>query len=359
MNSRLKSLCYCRAVMQHGVELLVLCAGVSVSSVQWIETNSPTQTVTIDCDGYVAGNAANVIDDAECNQQHRRETALISLYRLTDTVSRLQDINNPNGPRTSQGSLDHLDGCVPADAPASLDLAAIKEFSRLVGCNDGYHTALLALEESLTHIDRIVLAAFETVKLAKHFHVIADHNPTFEATVKSLADLPVLNEPVPSTPVVVTDAFSRNMRGFGFLYSFANAIATGNPDTFLEYADPLFHVWELFRSSGENRPNFTLEICDRTTPVKTWMQRKIEMGATFEYFDYNLDWNGNDPAVGANVVVRFADKTTLRGMVSVHMTRGFPLKLLFRFEIAECSPADFGWEHVYPAGYAGLEVDKK
>ncbi|KAI9336090.1 hypothetical protein BDR26DRAFT_1008966 [Obelidium mucronatum] len=361
MNSRLKSLCYCRAVMQHGVELLVLCAGVSVSSVQWLEVETPNKAVTIACDGYVAGNASIVLDSADLNQQSRRECALLSLFRLTDALSRLQDVNNPNGPRTSQGSLEHLDGYVPAVAPAALDLAAIKDYSRTVACNDGYHTALLALEDSLIRIDRIVLAAFETVKLAKHFHVIDDQNPTFEANIKSLADLPELNEPVPNTPVVVTDAFSRNLRGFGFLVLFADAIAAGNPDPFLGYVDHFFHVWELFRSSGDSRPDFAVEICHHTTPAKKWMQHKIEMGAVFEYFDYNLNWNGKDPTstVGANVVVRFADKTTLRGMVSMDLNDGSPFKLLFRFEIAECSPADFGWEHVYPAGFPGLKVDKK
>ncbi|KAI9336094.1 hypothetical protein BDR26DRAFT_865119 [Obelidium mucronatum] len=361
MNSRLRSLCYSRAVMQHGVELLVLCGGISVSSVQWLKIENPNTTATVDCDGYVAGNSAVFIDIADFQQQTRRDCALACLYRLTDAVSRLQDINNPNSPRTSQGSLEYLDGYAPALIPANLDLAAIKEFSRSVGCNDGYHSALLVLEDSLCHIDRIVCVSFETVKLGKYFDVIADHNPTFEADVKSLADIPQLNEPVPSTPVVVTDAFARIAEGFRSLGSFALAIASGDPDSFLDYTDAFFHVWELFRSSGDSRPNFTLEICDRTTPVKKWMQRKIEMGAVIEYFDYNLKRLGRDPTdtVGANVVVRFANRTTLRGIASMDMNNGSPFKLLFRFEIAECSPADFSWEHVYPAGYWGLTVDKK
>ncbi|KAI9336095.1 hypothetical protein BDR26DRAFT_498422 [Obelidium mucronatum] len=247
-----------------------------------------------------------------------------TITSLTDALSRLQDINNPNSPRTSQGSLEHLDGYAPASIPTNLDLAAIKDYSRTVGCNHTYQTALLALEESLTHIDRIVLASFETVKL-------------------------------------VTDAFVRIVEGFRSLGSLALAISSDDPDSFLDYVDSFFHVWELFRSSGDSRPNFTLEICDRTTPVKKWMQRKIEMGAAIEYFDYNLNWNGYDPTdtVGANVVVRFANKTTLRGIVALSMNKGYPLKLLFRFEIAECSPADFSWEHVYPDGYGGLTVDKK
>ncbi|KAI9328522.1 hypothetical protein BDR26DRAFT_1012231 [Obelidium mucronatum] len=358
MNSRLPFLRYSRAVLQHGIELLVLCAGVSVRSLQWIETDTP-ETFNVDCDGYIAGNAAAIIDNADTNEESRREAALISLYRLTDALSRLQDINNPNGPRTYEGSLDDLDGYEPADPPAILDLAAIKEYSRTVGCNDTYHHALLVLDESLTHIARIVLASFEFVKQAKFYNVIVDQNSNFEANVKALAKISAMNCPVPSTPVVLTDAFIHNMKGFNALAGFADAITTQTPDAFLQDTDPFFCVAEYFNSSPDSRPTFTLEICDRTTPVKKWMERKIEMGAVFEFFDFDLDWNGKDPTdtVGADVVVRFADKTTLRGVVSVVMSKGRPLKFVFGFPISKCTPSDFGWEHVYPAGYWGLNVE--
>ncbi|KAI9340320.1 hypothetical protein BDR26DRAFT_934573 [Obelidium mucronatum] len=335
------TLCFSRAVLQHGVELLVLCAGVSVRSVQWLETDAENKNASVECDGYVAGNATVVIDNADFNEQSRRESALISLYRLTDALSRLQDINNPTGPRTSQGSLEYLDGYIQVAAPATLDLSTIKEYSRSVGCNDTYHTALLTLEDSLAHIDRIVLAAFETVKQGRCFDVILDANPDFEANVKALAEIPELSDPVPNTPVVVTAAFSRNM--------------------------PFWNMWIHFsmRAScsdlrGTVDPTFSVEICQYTTPAKKWMEQKTELGAVYEFFDYNLNRLGRDPTdtIGANVVVRFADKTTLRGMVSLEMAKGFPLTLMFRFEIAECSPPNFGWEHIYPARYSGLKIEE-
>ncbi|KAI9328530.1 hypothetical protein BDR26DRAFT_873831 [Obelidium mucronatum] len=359
MDSRLPFLCYSRAVLQHGIELLVLCAGVSVRSVQWLETETPNTSANVDCDGYVAGNAVDFLYNACVNEESRKDSALASLYCLTDALSRLQDINNPDGPRTSQGSLEYLDGYVPVDPPLTLDLDSIKNYSRSVGCNDTYHNALLALEESLAHIDRIVLASFETVKQTKYFNVIFDQNSNFEANVKALADAPELNSPVPSTPVVVTTAFIRNMQGFGALGVFSQAIASQTPDSFLKYTDPFFCVAEYFNSSPDSRPTFSLEICDRTTPVKKWMERKIEMGAVFDFFDLNLDWNGKEPTdtVGASVVVRFADKTTLRGVVSVVMSKGYPLKFVFGFPISKCSPSNFGWEHVYPVGYWGLKIE--
>ncbi|KAI9312544.1 hypothetical protein BDR26DRAFT_928116 [Obelidium mucronatum] len=358
--SRLQSLSYSRAVLQHGVELLVLCAGASVSSVKWLETETPNKTVNVDCDGNVAGNAAVFIDKADFDQQNRRECALLSLYRLTDAVSRLQDVNNPSSSRTSKGSLDYLEGYRLAVPPATLDLAAIKEYSKSVGCNDVYHSALLALEDTLARIDRIVLASFETVKQAKFFDVISDHNSNFEANLKALSNSPELNLSVPNIPVVVTAAFAGNMKGFSSLAWFAEAIVRKTPDLFLCDTDSRFRVLEFFRSSRDSRPEFTLDIYDRTTPVKDWMQRKIEMGATFEFFNFDLNWNGNDPAdtVGASVVVRFGEKITLRGVVSVEMINSLPLRLVFLFTIAECSPADFGWEHVYPAGYWGLRIEE-
>ncbi|KAI9336060.1 hypothetical protein BDR26DRAFT_1008937 [Obelidium mucronatum] len=359
--ARLQSICYSRAILQHGIELLVLCGGVRVRSIQWLETETTNESITVDCDGYVAGNAAVFIDAADFEQRNRRECALLSLYRLTDAVSRLQDINNHDSSRTSQGSLDYLDGYGPAVAPASLDLTVIKDYSRSVGCNDTYHSALLTLEESFTHIDRIVLASFEAVKQAKYFYVVVDHNSNFEANVKALADIAQLNTPVPNTPVVVTAAFGRNMLGFGALANFADAISSQTPDSFLKCADARFCVAEFFRSSPDSRPEFTLEISDRTTPVKKWMERKADMGAVFYYFDYNMNCQEQHPAdmVGANVVVRFADKTTLRGTVSVEMVQGWPLKFVFWFEISKCSPVNFGWEHVYPTGYGGLRIEKQ
>ncbi|KAI9331170.1 hypothetical protein BDR26DRAFT_870495 [Obelidium mucronatum] len=358
MDSRRPYLCYSRAVMQHEVELLVLCAGVSVRSVQWLETDTPN-AVSIDCDGYVAGNAAMFIDKAEFNKLNRRECALLSLYRLTDAISRLQDINNFDGPRTSHGSLEHLDGYVPAAAPPMLDLACYQRIRSIcrVPLTD-YLTALLALEESLSHIDRIVLASFETVKQAKYFNVIVDANPNFEASVKSLAGIPELSNPVSSAPMVATAAFVRTMKGFASLVCFADAISNKTPDSFLKYTNTFFGVIEFFRASRDSRPDFTLEIYNHTRPIKKWMEQKIEMGAVYEFFDYTLDCQGKDPAdmVGANVVVRFKDKTTLRGIVAVEIGEGWAFKLVFRFEIAECFPADFGWKHVYPAGYEGLKI---
>ncbi|KAI9328555.1 hypothetical protein BDR26DRAFT_54255 [Obelidium mucronatum] len=96
-----------------------------------------------------------------------------TITSLTDALSRFQDINNPNSPRTSQGSLVHMDGYVPALIPATCDFrySYYPRIRQSVGRNDFYQTTVLVLEESLIHIDRIVLASFETVKMDKHFDV--------------------------------------------------------------------------------------------------------------------------------------------------------------------------------------------
>ncbi|KAI9349245.1 hypothetical protein BDR26DRAFT_997747 [Obelidium mucronatum] len=332
---------FSRAVLQHSIETLIVGHGVRVNELQWVEPQPPTNVGSVTVDALIAGNAAGNLREAMRKALTRRESALLALYRLADSLMLLHAAIEADAALPLAQNRYY-----PAAPKDIIDLATIQQvYTR----SDTFAAELTVLDDSLVHLDRLVHVSLQVALSASPLLQVM--NPTVEAAVAKLD----LTNSVPNIALDYTKEFVCVFVGFNMLETFKTAIVRNDPAPFLQpglTADPSIIVREDFSHFPDQTLSYMFAPGKGIEPTKSWMQRKIEYGPDYDFFDFES--HGDAEGTGgfsANVVVKFAalPDLTLSGHVEIHYRVGLVNNLNFFFNMtASTYPANFDWSSYWP-----------
>ncbi|KAI9347760.1 hypothetical protein BDR26DRAFT_854736 [Obelidium mucronatum] len=331
---------FSRAVLQHSVETLIVGPGVRVNELQWVEPQATTNVGSVTVDALIAGNAAGNLREAMRRALTRKESALLALYRLADSLMRL------HAAIEADAALPLAQNRYYPATPENVDLAMVRQ---LYTRSDAFAAKLSGLDDSLVHLDHLVSVSMQVALSASP--VLQVMNPSVEAEVGKLN----LTDSVPNIVLDCTEKFVRVFVGFNMLESFKTGIVRNDPAPFLQpglTADPSIIVREDFSHFPDKTLSYTFAPGKGIEPTKSWMQRKIQYGPDYDFFDFES--HGDAEGTGgfsANVIVKFASlpDLTLVGHVQLHYQVGLVSNLNFFFNMTLSNyPADFDWSCYWP-----------